>query len=380
MTLVVRKFLIALFALAIVLPAAAEPAPRIYTQAELDQLLAPVALYPDPLLAQVLMAATYPLEVAEAARWSRANPGLTGDDAVRAAQDEDWDPSVKSLLAFPQVLARMDENPDWTRALGDAFLGQEPQVMDTVQQLRRRAQAAGYLQSDGQVRVLQQGPTIALVPVNPEIVYLPYYDPLVVYGTWWWPAYRPVRWAPWPRPAGIRVSVGFFFGAFDWHRRHVRVVNVNNYYYRPPLAVNRGAAVSPYHWQHDPSHRRGVAYRVPEVRQRYAAYQPRRSEEIRRVEQRHPEERHQVLSRPPEAAPAPQQQQRQTQPQQARPQPQQARPQAVRPPAAQPQPRVERREQMQERREQRQERREVRQQSRQEQRQERGHKGGKDHS
>src|SRR5678815_4010853 len=106
------------------------PASHIYTQAELDQMLAPVALYPDALLSQVLMAATYPIEVTEAARWTRANPGLQGDDAVRSAQYEDWDPSVKSLLAFPQILARMDENPGWTQALGDAFLAQEPQVMD----------------------------------------------------------------------------------------------------------------------------------------------------------------------------------------------------------------------------------------------------------
>ena len=110
-------------------------------QAELDQMLAPIALYPDALLSQVLMAATYPIEVVEAARWSRANPGLQGDDAVRAVQNEDWDPSVKSLVAFPQILQRMDEKLEWTRSLGDAFLAQEPQMMDQVQQLRQRAEA-----------------------------------------------------------------------------------------------------------------------------------------------------------------------------------------------------------------------------------------------
>ena len=143
---IARRFLIPLLAMLIAAPVFAQ-AQRNYSQAELDQMLAPVALYPDPLLSQVLMAATYPHEVAEAARWSRAHPGLQGDDAVRAAQYEDWDPSVKSLLAFPQVLARMAENPGWTQSLGDAFLAQEPHVMDTVQQLRRRAQAAGNLQS-----------------------------------------------------------------------------------------------------------------------------------------------------------------------------------------------------------------------------------------
>src|SRR5260221_9603235 len=325
MTLILRTLFATLLSLAVALPAGAERAPRMYAQSELDQMLAPIALYPDPLLSQVLMAATYPLEVAEAARWSRANPGLQGDAAVRAAQDVDWDPSVKSLVAFPQILARMDENPGWTQALGDAFLGQEPQVMDTVQQLRRRAQAAGNLQSSDQLYVQQQGQAILLQPARPGYVYVPYYDPMLVYGPWWWPAYPPVVWAPWPgysrpyRPgvsasiwwaAPVGISASFFFGNFDWRQRQVRVVNVNNYYYRAPQVVNRAVVAAPDRWQHDPSHRRGVAYRVPEVRQRYAGFQPRNSTEIRREEQRRPEERHQVLSRPPEQpqaqqAPAP---------------------------------------------------------------------------
>jgi hypothetical protein len=315
-------------------------AQHVYTQAELDQMLAPIALYPDALLSQILMAATYPAEVAEAARWSRANPGLQGDDAVRAAQNEDWDPSVKSLLAFPQILTRMDENPGWTQALGDAFLDQEPQVMDTVQQLRRRAQAAGNLQSSDQLVVQQQGPVILIQPARPEYIYVPYYDPMIVYGPWWWPAYRPVVWAPWPgyarvhRPgvsigfwwgAPVGLSASFFFGNFDWRERHVRVVNVNNYYYRPPQVVSRTVVVERNRWQHDPSHRRNVSYRTPEVRQRFAEFQPRNNEETRRAEQRRPDERHQVLSRPPEQ---PQVQQRQAQPapQQQAPQVQQQAP------------------------------------------------------
>ncbi len=110
-----------------------------FTQQELDQMLAPIALYPDPLLSQILMASTYPLEVVEAARWSRAHSGLRGDRAVRAAADQDWDPSVKSLVAFPQILAMMDQRLEWTERLGDAFLAQEPAVMDSVQVLRQRA-------------------------------------------------------------------------------------------------------------------------------------------------------------------------------------------------------------------------------------------------
>jgi len=248
------KFLAALL---IALPVYAQ-AQRAYSQPELDQMLAPIALYPDPLLSQVLMAATYPADVIEAARWSRANPGLQGDDAVHAAQYEDWDPSVKSLLAFPQVLARMDENPDWTRGLGEAFLGQEPHVMDTVQQLRRRAQAAGNLQSSEQMYVRQQGQAILVQPASPQFVYVPNYDPYVVYGPWWWPAYRPVYWAPWPRPYLVRISLGFFFGNFDWHHRHVRVVHPTAYYYRTPVAVNRNVVVTPHRWQHEPQRRQPV--------------------------------------------------------------------------------------------------------------------------
>ena len=246
MTRIARSFLAVLFALLAAAPAAFAQAPRSYSQAELDQMLAPVALYPDALLWQVLMAATYPLDVVEAARWTRVRPGLQGDDAVRAAQFEDWDRSVKSLVAFPEILQRMDENIGWTRSLGDAFLAQEPQVMDTVQQLRWRAQAAGNLQSSGQIRVEQQGPTIVLQPASPQIIYVPYYDPLVVYGPWWWPAYRPVAWAPWPgyarhhqpgisggiwwgRP--VALSANFFFASPDWRERRVHVVN--SHYERP---------------------------------------------------------------------------------------------------------------------------------------------------
>jgi len=193
-----------------------------FTQQQLDQMLAPIALYPDPLLSQVLMASTYPLEVVEAARWSKAHPGLEGDDAVRAVAQQSWDPSVKSLVAFPQVLAWMDESLDWTSNLGDAFLAQETQVMETVQTLRQRAQAAGALRSDDRNRIVSEAGAIAVVPASPQIIYVPYYDPLVVYGPWWWPAYPPVHWRPWPdyyaRPGyaagyywgpGIRISAGF---------------------------------------------------------------------------------------------------------------------------------------------------------------------------
>src|ERR1700675_1159198 len=124
------------------------PGQPVFTQQELDQMLAPIALYPDSLLSQILMASTYPIEVVQAARWSKANPNLTGDQAVKAAEQNNWDPSVESLVAFPQILAMMDEKLDWTQRLGDAFLAQQAQVMDTVQDLRQKALAAGNLKSN----------------------------------------------------------------------------------------------------------------------------------------------------------------------------------------------------------------------------------------
>ncbi len=303
-----------------------------YTQPELDRMLAPIALYPDPLLSQIFMASTYPIEVVEAARWTRANPGLQGDAAVRAVENQDWDPSVKSLVAFPDVLVRMDENLEWTRELGDAFLVQEPQVMETVQRLRQQARMAGTLASDARIRVVDDGPTIVVQPVDPRVIYVPYYDPRVAYGTWWWPAYPPVVWAPWPgyavrhphpRPEvavgfiwgpAVRVSVGFFFGAIDWPRREVRVVTVNNYYYRPVIVrrdvhVHRHVThvnVAPGPWRHDPWHRRGVSYRDPDVQQRYApAAAPRdarRTDERRRNAAPAPPESRAAMVRPDQGA------------------------------------------------------------------------------
>ncbi len=365
MTRIAGRFLVVLFALFAAAPAAFAQAPRAavkgyYSQAELDQMLAPVALYPDALLSQVLMAATYPDEVREAARWSRANPGLQGDDAVRAAQYEDWDPSVQSLVAFPQVLARMDENPDWTRRLGETFLGQQPHVMDTVQQLRRRAQAAGNLQSNEQLYVQQRGQTIVLQPASPQYVYVPYYDPLVVYGPWWWPAYRPVAWAPWhgyahPYRPGVSagfwwgtpvwLSFNFFFGDFDWHHRHARVAHPNAYYYHSAAQANRTLAVSPQRWQNDAQRRAAFAGRQAVQAQQQVQVQPRAE---RREERREERQAARAQAQPAAIVPA---QPAATVRVQAQPQP-----------AAQP--RAERQEQRQERRE-----------KRQEQRQERGQKG-----
>jgi hypothetical protein len=227
--------------------------PPAFTQQELDQMLAPIALYPDQLLSHMLTAATYPLEVIEAARWSKANPDLKGDQAVQAVSSFAWDPSVQALVAFPQVLATMDDQLSWMERLGDAFLSQQPQVMDTVQALRRKASDAGHLTSDEHLRVTQQGQAITIEPANPQVLYVPYYDPMVMYGSWWWPGYPPFYWGPWPGyyfgsgigfgwGLGIGIGFGWWGGGFYWPSHRILLPND-----RP--------------WAHDPFHRRGVPYR-----------------------------------------------------------------------------------------------------------------------
>jgi hypothetical protein len=236
--------------------APAHAQPRVYSQAELDALLAPIALYPDPVLSDILVAATHPEELREAAAWSRANPRLAGEDAVRAVEPVPWHPSVKALVAFPELLARMDESPQWRTDLATAFLEQEPHVMDTVQGLRRRAQASGSLRPSDQYSVEQQGGSIAVYPVQPHVVYVPYYDPYVVYGPWWWPAYRPVFWRPWHPRHAVFVSAHTFSHKVDWHRRHVV------WHQHHPHHANA------QHWRHHP---RALAARVQQHAHRPAA-------------------------------------------------------------------------------------------------------------
>lgn len=240
-----------------------------FTQEELDQMLAPVALYPDSLLAQVLMAATYPLEVVQAARFVDSRPGLHGDGLARAIAPMPWDPSVKSLAQFPSVLTMMNDKLDWTQRLGNAFLSQQVNVMDTVQNLRRKAKIAGNLQSSHQLRVVQQGPMIAIEPVNPQIVYVPYYNPVLVYGNWWWPQRPPVYWSPPPRyrPPSYNgaIGVGLFFGSGiglvrsiyndarpDWHQHQILVNNVHINHVQVSNNFTNNATIhnQPVVWQH----------------------------------------------------------------------------------------------------------------------------------
>jgi hypothetical protein len=254
-----------------------------YSQAELDQMLAPIALYPDVLLSQVLMAATYPLEIVEASRWTRANPTLEGDAAVQAVEDKDWDDSVKALVGFPDLIQLMDDNLSWTRQLGDAFLLQEEAVMESVQRLRNKASDAGSLAEMDHVTVERQATNIVIEPANVEVVYVPYYSTRVVYGDWWWHDYPPVYWdfGPsyyssigfhWSR--GFRVSTHFYYSTCYWPHRSVVVIDRNRYRDHDRYDFNRMKSQHRYdryatNWRHDPLHRRGVRYKHESLYDRY---------------------------------------------------------------------------------------------------------------
>ena len=250
----------------------------VFKQEELEQILAPIALYPDDLIAQILMASTYPLEVVEAARWVKVNPNLKGDQLAAALEKQNWDPSVKSLVNFPSVLNMMNEKLDWTQKLGDAFLTQRKDVMNTVQKLRAKAQASGNLKTTKEQKVVVQEQVIVIQPADPQVIYVPTYNPTVVYGAWAYPAYPPYYYYPpgyvagvaaFSFAAGIAVGAawGYAWGDCNWHHGDVNVnvnknVNVNNQinrnYYANKISTNPGGQGE---WKHDPSHRKGVAYR-----------------------------------------------------------------------------------------------------------------------
>lgn len=254
-----------------------------FKQEELEQILAPIALYPDDLLSQVLMASTYPLEIVEADRWAKQNSGLKGDKLAAALEQQRWDPSVKSLVNFPQALSMMSEKLDWTNKLGDAFLSQQKDVMKTVQILRRKAEQSGNLKTTKEQKVIVEKETIIIQPVSPEVVYVPTYNPVVVYGAWPYPAYPPYYYYPpgyvatasaFSFAAGVAVGAawGYAWGHCDWHGGDVNInvnknANINN-------TINRNAYANKYQggkgtWQHDPSHRQNVAYRDKSTAQRY---------------------------------------------------------------------------------------------------------------
>ncbi|MBM3104728.1 DUF3300 domain-containing protein [Pseudomonas sp. P66] len=264
------------------------PNAAVFSTEQLDQMLAPLALYPDALLAQVLMATTYPGNVADAVVWSKAHPKVSGDAAVQQVADQPWDPSVQSLVAFPQVLATLGQDPVWVQRVGDAFLAQPDAVMNSVQRLRAKAKAAGHLESNEQQTVTVQpasasaggtttavqgsapAQTIVIQPTNPQIVYVPSYNPSVVYGNWSSPSYPPAYYPPPPEyPIATALATGLAFGAgiaivnslwgdCDWDDHDVDI-NVNRY--NNINNVNRRLDANQNNWRHNPAYRDGVPYR-----------------------------------------------------------------------------------------------------------------------
>jgi hypothetical protein len=287
-----------------------------FSQEQLDQILAPIALYPDSLLAQIFIASTYPLEVVVADRWAHQNKNLKGDELNNALGKQPWDASVKALVPFPDVLSMMSQKLDWTQMVGDAFLAQQGDVMDTVQKLRKRASEAGNLKSTEQQMVIAEKEIIRIEPANPSVMYVPVYDPWWVYGSWWWPYYPP--YAVYPYPAGVAIApgyiwfgtgllVGAYWGNWGYWGWRSRAFYVNPYYYArggyggavgAAFAGSRGGsvggAVAGSHvssgsgaaaskpWTHDPAHRGGVAYRDQATRERFGQQANRAAVESRR--------------------------------------------------------------------------------------------------
>jgi hypothetical protein len=234
-------------------PGQSAPAYAQQTPEELQRLVAPIALYPDSLVAQVLAASTFPEQVVEADRWVQANPDLKGADLGNAVDKEPWDPSVKALAAFPSVLGNMDKNLSWTSSLGDAYYNQQQDVMDAVQVMRRKAQDAGNLKTTPQLKVTDQDSDIDIEPADPDVVYVPAYDPWLIYG------YPIVAWPGWyPYPGiwfggpylsfGVGFGIGWWGGfgwgwghwGFDWHN-HYATYDHGRYYSRSRTFYNRGS-------------------------------------------------------------------------------------------------------------------------------------------
>ncbi len=248
-----------------------------FRKEELDQMLAPIALYPDTLIAQILVASTYPLEVVQAERWVKQNQTLTGEALDDALKEKPWDPSIKSLCHFPEVLFVMSENLDRTRNLGDAFLNQQNDVLATIQELRQKAEMQGNLKTTGEQNVIKDADTIRIEPAYRQVIYVPIYDPFYVYGPWWYPAYPPHYWY---YPASASVVGGWIsFGPrfyihidlfswiwFDWHRHHIYIdVHKARRFHTYPARHDSNR----YVWQHNPAHRKGVAYRNRMAQERF---------------------------------------------------------------------------------------------------------------
>ena len=259
---------------------ATTPNPPPLMPEEIDALVAPIALYPDNLLAQVLIASTYPLELAMAAQWVMQNPNLQGTQLEMQLDTQTWDASVKALVEVPTALNQMSQRLDWTQKLGDAVLAQQKDVMDSVQRLRQRAQSSGKLMSTEQQKVVMENQTIVIEQANPQTMYVPYYDPYYMYGGWPYAGYPPYYW---PTPPGYYLGAGLAFGLgvaiiggawnnwCDWNGGDINVdVNRDRFTNIDRNNINnRRDNANSQRWQHNADHRRGTNYRDQATRERF---------------------------------------------------------------------------------------------------------------
>jgi hypothetical protein len=248
-----------------------------FTDGQLAQILAPIALYPDTLLTHILISSTYPVEVIEAYRWLENQKGLTISQKTVNAQAMVWDPSIKALLPFPAILKRLHDDLSWTQQLGYAFLGDETRLLSSIQQLRRQADNAGTLAKMDNMVVNYEDSNIVIQPKQREIVYVPYYDSRVVYGNWYWSDTPPIYWqhthigyhqlthfSPFYWQSGVRISFNYFFGAFHWHNRQLVVINHHNshhYVQRHRIVSSNGTK----RWHHQPQNHRSLSYNKHKV-------------------------------------------------------------------------------------------------------------------
>jgi hypothetical protein len=260
---------------------AATPAPKIPND-QLDSLVAPIALYPDPLLAQTLAASTYPLEIIQLQQWMAKNPDLKGEALAAAVEKLDWDPAVQGLAGVPDVVKRLAEDIKWTTDLGNAFLAQQSEVMDAVQRMRHKASDTGNLKTTEQqkvtTQVVQTKEVIVIQQSNPQVIYVPAYNPVVVYGPPIYP-YPPIYYPPvgyYAAGVAIGFGVGVAMGAFwgggwgygpRWGYGSVNI-NVNNRYVNHYNRYNGGNRYGG-NWNHNPTHRGGTPYADRNTANRY---------------------------------------------------------------------------------------------------------------
>ena len=276
-------------------PGSADQVAPLIPNDQLDSLVAPVALYPDPLLTQVLVASTYPLEIIQLQQWIQKNGSLTGDALTNAVEKQDWDPSIQSMAIFPDLVKRLADDIKWTTDLGNAFLAQQSDVMDAVQRMRMKTQTAGNLKSTDhmkiETKVVETKTVVVIQQTNPQVVYVPTYNPVVVFGPpiYMYP-YPPIYYPP-PSyyPAGVFLAFGVGIAVGSYYRggwgyncgwgRHTTInINVNNryvsHYNRTNINVNRNVNVNANRnvngtWQHNAKHRGGTPYSNQQTAKQY---------------------------------------------------------------------------------------------------------------